>query len=456
MTTNLRLEASNRQIFAMALPIAGSLLVPQLNHVTNNLFLGGLGQRELALAGITGVYYLLFASLGMGLHSGVQSMLSHRAGAGQIAGLRLLLRQGLWLSALMGLAGVLLTVLLAPPLLRRVMSDPADAQLAASFLQLRILGLPLLYGFQAAGALLVGTNRSRLLIWGTASETLCNVVLDYGLIYGRLGLPALGFHGAAVASVAAEALGLAVVVAVVRLSGLRAWLHRHAQGAVRAQWHGPDGMQAVLRRSGPLILQFSVSLAGWEYFYILVEHHGHEALAVSNAMRNVFGIVGCLTWGFASATNTLVSNSIGQGRSDRVMHIARRIALWNLLLTGTLCLLVNVAAAPVLSIYGQGAAFVAAATPVLRVVTVAMALMAVTVVWMNAVTGTGNTQVNLFAELVALLAYCAHVWLALVTWDLPVAYGWAAEWVYWLVLLVPCYLYMRSDRWKRQAAPESA
>ena len=456
MKTDLRLHGGNRQILAMALPIAGSLLVPQLNFITNNIFLGGLGQRELALAGITGVYYLLFASLGHGLHSGVQSLLSRRAGENRPASIGLLFHQGLWLSALMGLAGVLLTLLVAPLLLPSVMTNKADAALAVQFLQWRIWGLPLLYAYQAHNALLVGTRRSHLMIIGTASETLCNIALDYALIFGHWGLPALGFKGAAVASVLAELLGLLVAVGVVSASGLRGWLRRHQDTAVRLLWRSDDGVAAILRQSVPLILQFTVSLTSWEYFYVLVEHQGQQALAVSNTMRNIFGFVGCLTWAFASTTNSLVSNLIGQGQVQQVLQLTRRIALWNLLLTGTVCLLLNLAPHGVLLIYGQGEEFIGAATPVLRVVTVAMSLMAVAVVWMNAVTGTGNTRVNLYTELVAISAYCIHVWVVLERWHLPVAWGWAAEWLYWIILLIPCYLYMRSGRWMRRLAPEPA
>jgi len=56
---NLQLSTSNRQILKIALPISLAILVPQLNFITNNIFLGRLGQEWLGLAGITGVYYLI-------------------------------------------------------------------------------------------------------------------------------------------------------------------------------------------------------------------------------------------------------------------------------------------------------------------------------------------------------------------------------------------------------------
>ncbi len=59
---------SNREILKMALPISLAILVPQINFITNNIFLGHLDVKmpssALSTAGITGVYYLLFAVIG--------------------------------------------------------------------------------------------------------------------------------------------------------------------------------------------------------------------------------------------------------------------------------------------------------------------------------------------------------------------------------------------------------
>ncbi|HRE39592.1 MAG TPA: hypothetical protein PK092_14190, partial [Chitinophagaceae bacterium] len=68
--TSLQVDITNRQILKIALPISLALLVPQINFVTNNIFLGGLGENELGTAGITGVFYLIFALIGNGLNSG--------------------------------------------------------------------------------------------------------------------------------------------------------------------------------------------------------------------------------------------------------------------------------------------------------------------------------------------------------------------------------------------------
>ena len=78
--TDLQVEITNRQILKIALPISLALLVPQINFVTNNIFLSRLGETELGTAGITGVFYLVFALVGNGLNSGLQGLIARRAG----------------------------------------------------------------------------------------------------------------------------------------------------------------------------------------------------------------------------------------------------------------------------------------------------------------------------------------------------------------------------------------
>ena len=66
----------------MALPISLAIFIPQLNFVINNIYLGHFDKdpSALAIAGITGVYYLIFAAIGYGLNNGLQTLIARRAG----------------------------------------------------------------------------------------------------------------------------------------------------------------------------------------------------------------------------------------------------------------------------------------------------------------------------------------------------------------------------------------
>ncbi len=442
---NLKVNISNKQILGIALPITAAIIVPQINFITNNIFLGGLGQRALALAGITGVYYLIFAVAGHGLNNGLQALISRRAGENRIDAIGNLFSQGIRIAIVFAVLGILLTWFVAPRVLGWSLHDAESVRVCVNFLNIRILGLPFLYVYQMRNALLVGTNQSKYLIIGTATEAITNVFFDYALIYGKFGMPNLGFNGAAYASIISEFCGLAVIFAVIRLNGLTKQLHLFKNWAYDAA-----NIRLILQQSYPLILQHTISIMSWEFFYILIEHHGERDLAVSNTMRNIFGFFGCFTWAFAATANTMVSNVIGQGLQHKVVELINKIMYWSVGFALLVCLFLNIFPHLFLSIYGQGEDFIQSAIPVLRVVSTALVLMSVSVVWMNAVTGTGNSKMNLVSEVAAISFYCAYVYIVLERMKLPIAWGWASEWIYWTTILIPSFWYIKSGRWKKK------
>lgn len=439
---NLQVSISNRQILGIALPITASIVVPQVNFITNNIFLGGLGQKELGVAGITGVYYLVFAVIGHGLNNGLQALISRRAGENRVDQIGNLFSQGIRISLVFAILGILLTWFLAPVLFRFALHDAERVTMAVDFLNIRILGLPFLYVYQMRNALLVGTNQSRFLIIGTAVEAIANIYFDYGLIYGKLGLPQLGFNGAAYASIIAEFAGLIVIFLVIHLQGIgrRLDLFRN----IRYDW---INIKLILRISSPVILQLAISIISWEFFYILIEHHGEQDLAVSNTMRNIFGFFGCFTWAFGATTNSMVSNIIGQGLQHRVTELVIQIMKWSVGFAILVCLLLNLFPHAFLSVYGQGERFIEAAIPIMRIVSLALVLMSVSVIWLNAVTGTGNTKINLYSEFAAILLYCIYVYVVLEKLQLSIEWGWVSEGIYWMTILIPSFFYMRSGKW---------
>jgi putative MATE family efflux protein len=443
---DLRLSTSYRSILNLALPISLSMVVPQINFITNNIFLGGLGEQALAVAGITGVYYLVFAVIGNGINNGLQALISRRAGQNLPKEIGRIFFHGIWIALAVSAVGILLTYLVSPLVLRASIHEQEIAEMAIGFLRIRIWGLPILYLYVMRNALLVGTNQTRFLVWGTLSEALTNIALDYGFIYGRLGLPQLGFNGAAYASIVAEATGLVVIYVVIRLKGL----HRSFGFFENVRWEGSLA-RLIMVKSAPLVAQFAISLGTWEYFYILIEHHGERALAISNTMRNIFGLFGIFSWSFASTTNTMVSNIIGQGRENEVMALVLRIVKCSFAISLLLFVLLNIWPEWFLSFYGQSEDFIRTAIPVVRVVSVALLMMSFGPVWLNAVTGTGNTTINLWIEIITLAMYVVYVYFVLEYFFMPLTWGWASEWVYWLSMFTMAYLYMKSGKWKHRA-----
>ena len=444
-TPSLQVTVSSKQILAISLPIALAIMVPQVNFVINNIFLGALSSEALAIGGITGVFYLIFGVMGQGLNNGLQALISRRAGENRVDEIGILFSQGVIISLFLSVLGISFTYFIAPSLFHSFLNDPQRANTVIDFLKIRIWGIPFLFIYQMRNALLVGTNQSKFLIIGTATEAIINIFFDYAFIFGHFGFVAMGLKGAAYASIIAEAMGLLVIYLVIHYQKIGSRFELFKSFTVK--W---DYIQLILIQSAPIMMQYMISIISWEFFYILIEHRGEQALAVSNSMRNIFGFFGSFTWAFAATSNTMVSNIIGQGMQDKVIPLINKIVKWSLTFALIVCLLLNVFAHQFLSIYGQGEGFIQAGISVLRVVSFALLIMSIATVWLNGVTGTGQSKINLAIEFVAIIIYIIYAYLTIEHYQLPITIGWMCELIYWVTLLIPSYLYIKSNRWKNK------
>ncbi len=441
----LQVSTSYRHILKLALPIAASLVVPQFNFIINNIFIGHfLAPEYLAIGAITGVYYLIFACIGLGFNNGLQALIARRAGENRLSAIGSLFQNAVVISTLISVVCIAITYVVAPPLFRLVLHKKEHADIAIRFLHTRVWGLPILYLYQMRNALLVGTNNSRLLIIGTLAETLTNIFFDYTLLSGSLGFPNMGFQGAALASVFAETAGLLAIFSIMHFQGVskRLFLFQKIH-------FNKEEIKLILVQSAPLVLQYGISLGSWELFYILIERNCTIVdLAVSNSMRNVFGLFGCFGWSLAAASNAMVSNVIGQKKEDEVIPLIKRIVRIGVSAGAFLFLVLNLFPRVFLSIYGQNVAFINEGIPVLRVVSAVLVLQPAATIWLNGVVGTGNSKKNLQTESITLAVYIVYVWLALEVFHLPITVAWMSEWIYWIFMFTPSFLYMKSGRWK--------
>ncbi len=440
---DLKVKVTNKQILSIAFPITLAILIPQINMLTNSIFLGNLSTEALGNAGITGVFYLIFAVAGNGLNNALQTVFSRYAGSDKPEAFKTILAQGIRICLQFALAGILITWFIAPIILQPV-ADPKAYPQEIEFLKIRIMGLPFLYLFQMGNAFLVGSLNSRYLMIGFIFEAGINILLDFLLIKGRFGFPAMGFNGAAVASVISEVIGMIVILIVLYRTGLK-----KQYGLLRKFTYHKVITKQILNISAPLMLQYVISVTTWLVFFILIEGlHDETAKAISNTMRNVFGLTGVFVWAFASTTNVMVSNLMGQGKEEKVLDAITKIMWLSIGFCLFMCLLVNIFPALFFGLFGQGDEFVQQGIPVLRIVSLGLMLMSIANVWLNGVTGTGKTRINLVIEIVAITVYLIYTWYFIKVKYISLAMAWSNELVYWSTIFLMSFIYLRSGKWK--------
>ncbi len=439
---DLKVHVDNRQILSIALPITIAILVPQLNMLVNSIFLGHLSREALGNAGITGIFYLIFAVAGHGLNSSMQSVFSGYAGKDEPQAFKTVLSQGIFISLIISLIFIVLTWLVAPYVLSTIAnanSYPAEM----SFLKIRIFGLPFLFLFQMGNAFLIATLNTRYLLIGFVFEALINVLFDYLLIFGKFGFPAMGFNGAAVASVIAEITGLIAVFIVLHISGLKKKYQLLSTFKLDI-----SVCKKILQIAVPLMLQFIISLSTWLVFFLLIEDKGPNAKAISNTMRNVFGLAGIFIWAFAGTSNSMVSNLIGQKRDNMVIPVIKKISYWSIGLCGIIIVLLNIFPHTFFHLFGQSDDFSSEGIPVIRMVSLGLVFMSFANIWLNGVTGTGKTKINLLIEIVAIILYLIYTWYFMKYHYISLAMAWSNEFIYWMTIFTIAYFYLKSGKWK--------
>lgn len=442
--SSLKVDTSIKGIILLTLPISMAKLIPELNYLFNAAFLGHLGPKELALAGITGVYYLIFTAIGYGLNNALLSIMSRRAGEEKRDAIFSTLWHGLIVAFVLATIFVIFTMVFIHPLMIWVGIEKSGAQIAADFLDIRILGLFFLYFLQMQNAFLISLQQTKYLVIIAIIESVANLVLDYGLIFGRLGLPEMGFNGAAVASIISEFIGMVTVMLIIATMGIK-----HKFGILSTYVVRLKTLKLVFMQGFPLMSQLAISTGSWWVFFILVSRNfTYDEQAISQTMRNLFGLGGVFSWAFGSSTNTILSNLIGQRREEEIFATIKKMYLISLSGMGIFVIVLNIFPSLFFDIFGQGKDFVDLGLPPLQVVSIAMMILCVGVIWLNAVIATGKTTVVFWIEFWGILAYLAFVWVVIEVLHLPLYVAWMSEWIYWISLFLLSYLYLKFGKWR--------
>ena len=433
-----------KQIWKLAFPLILSLLAQNLVNVTDTAFLSRVGVTELGASAIAGVYYMVFYMLGFGFSVGLQIIIARRNGERAYAKIGPVVENGVLFLLLLAVVLILGSRLLTPVLLPVVLQSEELVTACTKFLNIRILGLLFSAFNMGFRALHIGRKNTGAISMAALIMATSNVVLDYLLIFGKLGFPKMGLEGAAWASVAAD--GLSALYFVLQAS------HRSIRRHYALYKFAPVNialLKHILGISIYTMLQYFVSISTWLTFFLVIEKTGEANLASSNIIRSLYGLISIPTWAFGSVMASLTGNVIGAGRMDKVFPQMYKVAFLGFVTALATNLPVALFPGFFLSVYTSDPAMALLTRPSLFVVLGAHQCLAVALVIFNVVSGTGKTQVAMWIELAVLVVYVTA--LQALAWYFPTRPEmiWYSEWVYWTLLGLAAWFYLRTGRWKR-------
>jgi putative MATE family efflux protein len=439
---------SNKEILTLALPIIIGGLAQNVILATDVYFMSGVSELALDAVGLAGLYFSTFYTLGLGFSVGVQIIIARRHGEGSMPAIGTTFTQSLFFLFGFSLFLWLLIVGTGPFILGPMIQNPIIEQQALRYLDHRAWGI--LFAFINLGfrAFYIGVSKPNVTLAALFLTAGANVFLNDILIFGKYGFEPLGIQGAAIASSLAELCGTFVFAVAVFYQGFVKKF-----GMFQRLLPSKKLLNPIFSTSLPVMLQYFVSHLGWFLFFIIIEQNGPRALAVSIVIRMVYMFQMVPFWGFSSATNTMVSRLIGEGRSASVVPVLKRISLFALFAAVPLIVL-NVTfpeSLMALALNKNDANLIADCIPTLYVVSSALLFFAVGSVWFSGVSGSGNTKVTLMIEVLTIAFYCLVAWFLGVFLKADVAIIWLTEPLYFLVLTLASLVYMYSRSWEGKA-----
>lgn len=437
------MKPTRKQIWTIAYPILISLLMENMIGLTDTAFLGRVGEVELGASALGSVYYLVIFMLGFGFGIGAQILIARRNGEKAYDLIGPLFQQGLLF--LLSLATVMFVIshTFTPMVLRSLISSDEVYEAAVSYTNWRVFGFFFAFVAIMFRAFFVGITNTKTLTLNSIVMVLSNVVLNYVLVFGKLGLPAMGIAGAAIASSASEMISMVFFIVYTRLR-----IDHRKYGLFRFAGCSSKLLRGMLNVSVWTMIQMFVAISTWFFFFIAVEHLGERPLAVTNIIRSVSGIVFVIVSSFASTASTLVSNQMGAGQPELVAGTTRRIVGMCYLIVIPLLALFAVFPELILRIYTDEQSLIDGSVASLRVMLSSYLISVPAFIRFNVVSGTGNTRSALMLELATLSVYAIYtVWIVLYRHS-DVALCWTTEHVYALVLLLLASLYLKKARWQ--------
>ena len=437
---------SFKSIWRITFPILVALVMEELLGMTDTAFLGRVGEIELGASAIAGVYFTILYMLGFGFSIGVQIIIGRRNGEAFESGkgydsIGRVFWQGVWFLMGLALVTMVLSYLLSPPLLKGILKSDNIFQASVVYVNWRIPGL--LFAFMTAlfRAFYVGIKETQSLTWNSVVLVGSNIFLDWVLIFGHLGSPAMGIKGAALASTIAEGISLLFFVVWALFTADKKF---GLQKMVKPLW---KELKQLFSTASWVMVEYVLNVSVWLLFFLFIEHLGEEQLAVANIVRSISEVPFVFSAAFASTAATLVSNILGEGHPEGVTLIIRRVLI--LCAITMLPLLAFFALFPhlIIGLFTDIPSLVDASVHTLWVMCAATVVTLPWNVYLQSVAGTGDTRVCLRFDAVALGIYAVYCTIIIGILQSSIAVCWTADGVYSLCIWIQCVIYLRRKRW---------
>lgn len=320
MTLQPKNDTFYQELKTLVLPIAMQSFMLALVSATDAVMLGGIDQASMASVSQAGQIQFFLNLLTTGFSIGVGILTAQYWGKEDIRSIEEIAPMGL--KIILGISGsITLAALCIPQILMAVLTnDPVLIPLGAGYLRTVALSYFFCGITQVYFAILKNTGHADKSSTISSIAVIVNIILNGILIFGLFGLPAMGIAGAALATVIARALELALAI----------WVTRR-QSRVQLHWH------KILEKSNPLLfrdfMHYTSPVIGaslvWGVAFmsysVILGHMGGDAVAANSITSIAKNLISCLIRGVGGGAGIMVGNLLGANQLAKAKAYGYRL-----------------------------------------------------------------------------------------------------------------------------------
>lgn len=310
-----------KYVMMLALPIAFQNLLTSSFTMVDTLMVGQLGAVELSAVGMAGQWSWLLNIVTLGIASAASIFVSQYWGIKNIRGIRKVLGLSAVISAVIMVFFTLAGFIAPGTVLRIFNHDERIIQTGSAYLRIAAFSYPGTVLGALLGAVLRSTEEVKLPVFSALFTTVFNAILDYVLIYGALGIPAMGVRGAAAATVISAWMGpiIIIIVSIVKKNILYM--------PVRDMFSFDKAFAVeFFKTSAPVVINECLWGLGSFLFNVIFANLGYESYAAVTILKTVENISCIFFVGMSNACCVMVGKNIGAGRIKEAVEDSKRFA----------------------------------------------------------------------------------------------------------------------------------
>ncbi|MER2998919.1 MATE family efflux transporter [Pontibacter populi] len=302
--------------FSLAYPVVLSQLGHIMVSVFDSLMVGQIGTVQLAAASLAGSIFMIVMVFGMGVSFSITPLIAAAEGRKNYTRISLLLLNGLISNLILGVLLFIVGYFLSPYITHLTQPEEVVA-LAIPFINVLFLSMVPLMLFQAFKQFAEGLSFTKQSMYITIVANTLNIILNYLLIWGKLGFPEMGMMGAAWATLISRIV-MALMMAGWVMYAKRFEIFRHF---LKLRHLSFIHMYRIFKLGLPISGQMIFEMGAFSFSAIMIGWLGTKQLAAHQIAINVASVTYMMASGIAAAATIRVGNQKGLG-NYRSMQMA--------------------------------------------------------------------------------------------------------------------------------------